>query len=468
MTRLTRRNAPVLAAVAIVLVAVIAIVFARGRASSAATAAASDATPAPSVSLATARFGTLVTHVRAQGRVGAPAGGDAKLSFAGSGIVARLDAHVGDRVVAGQPLAELDTSGLAIDAAQAGQDATAAAAQYGGGSVPAHALASAQQKLVVARNRLAALTTGSGTVQSDAVAAQGAVRQAQAKVDTDQRTLQREQTLFAGGVAAQKDVDAARQQLALDQADLDAARAKSTSAASGIGGAVAQARADVAQAESDLRSAQAQTTVVGAQAGSAQERYAAAQRNLANAVLRAPADGVVVSVLKHAGEAVDPTQPAIVVGPPRSNQVTVTVTGGAASEIRPGAAATVSVPARALRSPATVRAVVPSVDPTTQTSTVVLSGAPAGAASGDAVDAAIELAAHRGVLIPTDAIVEDPQTQRAIVFVQTRNKDGTAAFVSREVQTGASDGATTLVQSGLRAGERIASRGAFDLLAPGG
>jgi hypothetical protein len=128
----------------------------------------------------------------------------------------------------------------------------------------------------------------------------------------------------------------------------------------------------------------------------------------------------------------------------------------------------VAIVARQLHGAATVRAVVPSVDPTTQTSTVVLSGAPAGAASGDAVDVTIQLAAHRGVLIPTDAIVEDPQTQHAIVFVRGRGKDGAEAFVSREVQTGANDGPTTMVVSGLRAGERIASHGAFDLLAPGG
>jgi len=463
-----RRTAMLAAAVAVVLMVLVAIAFSRARTSRAAAITPEGPPAAPAVSVTAARIGTLVTHVQAQGRVGAPAGGDAKLSFAGSGIVARIDAHVGDRVVAGQALAELDAGGLAIDAAQAHQDSAAAAAQYGGGSVPARVLAGAQQKLIVAHDRLAALTRGDASAQSDATGAESMVRQAQAKVSGDERALAREQALYSGGVAARKDVDAARQQLALDQADLIAARAKADSAASGVGGALAQARADVAQAESDVRAAQAQTTVSGAQAGSASERAAAADRNLAKAVLRAPADGVVVAILKHPGEAVDPTQPALVVGPPRSNDVTVTVTGAAAREIRPGALASIAIGARGIHARAVVRAVVPSVDPTTQTSTVVLSGAPHGAASGDAVDATIDTAARRGVLIPTDAIVEDPQTGRAIVFVRTRGKNGDGTFVSREVVTGANDGATTLVASGLRAGEAIASRGAFDLLAPGG
>jgi HlyD family secretion protein len=461
---MTRRMTAILAAV--VLVAVVVLAFAVGHRAAPAQQAAQP--QAPSVPLATARFGTFVSHVQAQGRVGAPSGGDAKLSFAGSGILARVDVHVGENVAAGQTLAELDTSGLAIDAAQASADARAASASYGGGSVPAQALASAQQKLASARARLAALEQGSGTAQSDATGAQAALRQAQAKVAADQRTLQRQQTLFSGGVVAQKDVEAARQQLALDQADADAARSKAGSASTAIGGAVLQARADVAQAESDVRTAQAQTAVTGAQAASAQDRLASAQRNLANGVLRAPAPGVVVAILKHPGESIDPTQPALVVGPPRSNAVTVTVTGDAARAIQPGDSAVVTIPARRAQTSAVVRAVVPSVDPTTQTSTVVLSGAPAGGASGDAVEATIAAGRHRGVLIPTEAIVEDPQTGHAIVFVRAKGKDGADAFVSREIQVGDGDGTTTLVAGGLRTGERIAARGAFDLLAPAG
>jgi multidrug efflux pump subunit AcrA (membrane-fusion protein) len=247
---MTRRKA--WTAVAVGAFAIVATIMAFGAARRATSAITSAPTStAPAVSLATARFGTLVTHVRAQGRVGAPAGSEAKLSFAGSGILVRVDVHVGQSVVPGQPLAELDTSGLAIDAAQARQDAAAAAALYAGGTVPALALASARQRLTAARNRYGVLLRGNGTAQSDATGAQDALRQAEAKVAADQRAVQREQTLFTGGVAAQKDVDAARQQLTLDRADADAARAKLASATSGVGGAIVQARAELAQAESE-------------------------------------------------------------------------------------------------------------------------------------------------------------------------------------------------------------------------
>ncbi len=463
---MSRQRSTVIAVVVVVVVAIAVFTFGHRRAP--VTAAESSGGGGPAVSLATARFGTLVTHIHAQGRVGAPSGSEAKLAFVGSGILARVDVHVGEHVTAGQPLAELETAGLTIDARQAQQDAAAAAAQYGGGTVPADVVASAQRKLTAARDRLYALEHGTGTAQSDATAAQTALRQAQAKVDTDRHALDRAQTLFAGGVAAQKDVEAARQQLALDQADADAAQAKVASSGSGVSSAVTQARADVAQAASDLRAAQAQTKVTAAQAGSAQARFAAAQRNLANAILRAPADGVVTQVLKHPGESVDPTAAAVVVGPPASSEVTVTVAGDAATEIRLGAGATIDVPARNIHAASAVRNIVPSVDPTTQTSTVVLNGVPAGAASGDAVDVTIDGTSHRGVLVPTDAIVQDPQSGKAVIFVSVKKKNGDTAFESREVDVHATDGGTSLIASGLKSGDRIAARGAFDLLAPAG
>ncbi|BDE07539.1 hypothetical protein WPS_28150 [Vulcanimicrobium alpinum] len=462
---MNRRTSAVAAALAVVAV-VIAIALLNVRKTTTATDA--QASSVPSLPLATARFGTLTSHVRAQGRVGFPAGGDAKLAFAGSGIVARIDVHVGEAVTAGQPLAELDTSGLALDASAAANDAAAASAAYGGGTVPQRALASAQRRLVLARNHLAALQSGTASAQSDATGARSALMQAQAKVAADERTVQREQTLYAGGVAAQKDVEAARQQLQLDRADVVSAQSKAASSQNAVGGAVAQARADVAQAEADVRNAQAQVGVTAGAAGSAQARAAAARRNLTNATLRAPNDGVVSQILKHPGESVDPTQPAIVVGPPQSEAVTVTVSGDAVRAIHPGAAAAVTLAARGgAKAQAVVRSVVPSVDPTTQTSTVVLSGVPPGAANGDAVEVVIDAGEHRGVLIPTDAIVQDPQTGNVVVFVRARTKDG-EGFVSREITIGDADGGTTLVTSGLKIGDRLAAHGAVDLLAPSG
>ncbi len=439
-----------------------------GRRGAAAVADSGAPSAAPDVPLARAAFGPYIARVRAQGRVGAPSGGEAKLAFANSGIVARVDVRVGQPVSAGQTLAQLDTGGLAIDLAQARSDAAGAAASYGHGTVPSRAVTSAQARLTATRDRLRALTNGTGSAQSDREAALVAVRQSEAKLSTDQRALDRETTLFAGGVAARKDVEAARAQLIFDQADADANRAKAASAGANIGAALTQARADVAQAESDVRGAQAQIGVSGAQAAAAQSRYDAAQRALAIATLRATSDGVVMSVLKHPGEAVDPTQPAIVIGPPSSATVTLTVGSDDARSVRPGDPATLHLTGRGGSGRGIVRSVVPSVDASTQTSTIVVAGVPAGAIPGDAVEATIEVGTRRGIVIPTSAIVEDPQTGKAIVFVRQRVKDGSEKFVSREITITAGDERTSLVAGGLRNGERVATQGAFDLLAPGG
>ena len=60
--------------------------------------------------------------------------------------------------------------------------------------------------------------------------------------------------------------------------------------------------------------------------------------------------------------------------------------------------------------------------------------------------------------------MQDPQTGQTVVFVQ--KPDG--SFASRTVTVRGSDDKTALVASGLRPGERVASQGSYQLLAPNG
>jgi hypothetical protein len=72
-------------------------------------------------------------------------------------------------------------------------------------------------------------------------------------------------------------------------------------------------------------------------------------------------------------------------------------------------------------------------------------------------------------LVPTASIVQDPQTGNTLVFVQNQGAgDNSQKFSPRVVSVGASDSSTTQILSGLRAGEKIAAQGAFELLAPAG
>lgn len=420
-----RRPALIVGVAAAVAVAVAVVAVVTGRAPRAQT---SPTAHAPSVQTVAVRYGSYTEYVVAVGRVGSPAGSESKLAFAAPGIVKALDVRVGDRVAAGEPLAELDAGGLAIDAAQAQDDVQAAAATYGDGSVSAQARAAAQARLAAARVKLGS--------------------QSRAKIEVDTRALAREQALYAGGVAAAKDVDAARAQLAVDQADDGAARA------------------EVAQAEADLRTARSQGQTAAAQLASAEAKAAAARRNLANAALRAPAAGVVTAIFKHVGEAVDPSQPVLTIGAPSNDVVTLSLDGADARKVRTGDTVTISDSTSAVTGTGIVRTVVPSVDPATQMSAVVVEGVPAGAAAGDAVQARIAVATRRGIVVPTAAIVDDPQTGTSLVFVRSTASNG--GFTARTVTVAAGDERRSLVAGGLRPGEVIATEGAYDLLAPSG
>jgi multidrug resistance efflux pump len=378
----------------------------------------------PSVLTSRASFGTFVERVAAHGRVGPPSGSDAKLAFAGSGVLTRIAVHVGDAVSAGQLLA-----------------------QYGGADVSASALAAAQARARAAQSHLVALQNGDGSAQSDRAAALAALRQSQAKVTLDERALVRAQELYRGGVVAQKDVESAAEQLALDRADEHANESKLGATSYGIGDALTQARADYASALSDA---------------------ASAQRALENTALKAPADGVVIALLRHVGESVDPSTPVLELGPAATSDLTLTVAGGAPHPVQLGDPVDFHVLARVVRGHGRVVGVVPSVDPATQATTVLVSGVPTGAVSGDAVDATIVVGQRRGIIVPTSAVVQDPQSGKMLVFVREQAKDGSSQFVARPVQAADGDDQTTLLAGGLRGGETIATQGAFDLLAPSG
>jgi multidrug efflux pump subunit AcrA (membrane-fusion protein) len=430
-----------------------------------ATAAALAPKPAgPSVPLVGARTGTFDVRVTAQGHVGPPAGSSAKVAFAQPGIVGAIDVHVGDRVAAGQPVAELRRESFTIGLQQATADSAAAANSYGGGAVPSAALHSAQAKLAAARDKLHTLEAGGQAALSNRIAAVSAARQAAVKVETDKMTLTRVQRLFAGGVTAQRDVQAAQAQLANDEADQRAADARVEAAGADFNAALAQARADAALAASDVRAASAQRGVLGAQLSSAQARAASARLALANAVLRAPRSGVVIAVLKHPGESVDVTTPVVEVGPPEDASVTLQIPGDAALSVHVGHAASLRLARGGTATSGTVTAVVPAVDPATQIATVVVGGVPAGAVPGDAITATITVGHRRGVIVPATALVQDPQTGRTVVFVP--GSDGT--FTMRSVEVGASDDTSAVLAGGVKPGERIAARGGYELLAPNG
>ncbi|MGB6601285.1 MAG: efflux RND transporter periplasmic adaptor subunit [Candidatus Cybelea sp.] len=368
----------------------------------------------PTVAVETARYGDYAVVLDETGYVGAPAGTTTELAFPNPGILRRLDVHVGDHVVAGELLASLDTRAFGLDAAQARAEAAAAAAGYRGGSVPSAAVSAARDRVRAARERVSA----------------------------DQAAVYRAQRLYAAGVNALKDVEAARALLAADQAA-------------------------VATAESDLRTAGSQPAVIAAQVRAANARADSAELSLSQATLTAPTSGFITAVFHRAGEAVDSAKPVLAIGPPQ-DEVTLNVPGTDAAHIAVGNPVALRVAESQRDSRGHVSAIVPAVNPATQTATVVVAGGSAGSVAGTAVRARIVVAHVRGLLIPQSAVVADPQRGVDVVFVQQRRPDGSIAFVQRIVHVAHEDGTTADIASGVKPGERVASEGAFQLLAPSG
>jgi len=426
-------------------------------------------TAAPDVPLALARRGVFTERVDAQGRIGPPAGSSAKLAFAQPGIVASIDVQVGDAIRAGEPLAELDRAAMEAAVSGAEADARVANATYGGGAAPAASVQSAQARAAVALDKLSTLERGGPSALSGRIAAQSVARQAALKVSADDAEVARQEQLATAGVVAAKDVDAARSQLAGDQADQRAADARVAAAVSDFGSALKQARADVASAESDLQAARAQSGVLGGQSASARARLEAARIAYANGLLSARTAGIVLAILKHPGEAVDPSTPVIEVGPPIGHSVTLAVPGDVAQRIQTGDAVRLEVHSSSASTSAHVIAVIPAVDPASQIATVVVDAAPSGAVPGSAVNASIVVGRITGTIVPSSAIVQDPQTGETVVFVRTmhQNNDG-SGFALRRVTVRASDASNAIIASGLQPGERVAQQGGYTLLAPAG
>jgi hypothetical protein len=139
-----------------------------------------------------------------------------------------------------------------------------------------------------------------------------------------------------------------------------------------------------------------------------------------------------------------------------------------ARSVQRGDAVTVSTLRPGQSARGRVRSVVRSVDPMTQTATVVVTGVPARAVDGDAVDATIDVGQRFRVVIPTSAIVEDPGSDKLLVFVRGAVAGEREKFIPRLITIETGENQHTLVRTGVRAGERVAARGAFDLLAPSG
>ncbi|HEY0584921.1 MAG TPA: HlyD family efflux transporter periplasmic adaptor subunit [Pseudoduganella sp.] len=222
------------------------------------------------------------------------------LAFPASERVARVMAEEGQKVQAGQVLAELDTRGLRLRLSEA------------------EAQASAQQQVLA---RLKAGTRPEEVAQSRA-------RTAAAQAEAELARQQLERVLAVqqdsnGRAVSQQDVDAARARAKSAQAALEQARQGQELALHG------PRREDIAQAQAQLDAANAAIALL--------------QYQLGEASLKAPVNAVVRARLMEAGDMASPQRPVYTLAIADPKWVRTYVREADLGRIKPGAAASISI-----------------------------------------------------------------------------------------------------------------------------
>ena len=246
-----------------------------------------------------------------------------------------------------------------------------------------------------------------GSLDDELVAAEAAERRAAAEADVKRRVAARTRGLFEKGVASRQEAE---------------------------GDEAAAVAAESALAES--RSASS-----------------SARRRRGWAELRAPFDGIVLSVLRQAGDSVDgtPATPVVELAAPSPLEIAASATAEGLVRIAPGQEARVRIAGGepiAARVARTAR----SVDPATGVGEVRLRfpESPPAALLGSSADVEIALAERKGVLVvPASALRRNPAGETEVLRVE----EGKTAL--HAVEIGAVDGGRAEVRSGLAEGDRV-------------
>jgi HlyD family secretion protein len=227
--------------------------------------AGGEALDGPRLRLAEADRGPLTAVVAATGTVNPVL--SVQVGSQLSGQIRELFADFNTRVTAGQAVAKLDTR--TIEARQAAAQAD---------------LQSAAAAVLVARAGAERAEADIASARAQLLSAHARVESAEAQSRDTEAELRRAQELRARGVNAERDLSRAQFAAERLRADLAAARA-----------AIAQQEAMLVGAEAAARTARAGVTAAEAAQAQRAAQLQQVEVDLANATIRAPIDGVVVS-----------------------------------------------------------------------------------------------------------------------------------------------------------------------------
>ncbi|WP_279536351.1 efflux RND transporter periplasmic adaptor subunit [Aquabacterium commune] len=255
------------------------------------------------------------------------------------------------------------------------------------------------------------------TLESQEAASMAAERRvAQAKLDLSRKAFDRESSLFQQGVSPRQDMESAK--AALDVAEAEAQRASLVARAANV--------------SADGRGIAVVSPIAGRV--SAQNATLGAYVSLNDELFRVTTPGAM--------------------------QIEASVTAAEAGRIAPGDTATIVTSSGAVV-PASVRAVTPTVSGSARRATVVLSlQAPNAAVPALVVGEGVQVRLHGrsgesgGLMIPEEAVQN--LNGRDVLFVRTE-----LGFRPTPVLVGSRSGGLAQIVSGIKAGERVATRNAF-------
>lgn len=403
---------------------------------------------------------------------------EAKIAPLAPGRILRVFVKTGDAVRKGEVVATLDPGGTPgqIQQAQAAvrvAEATLSQARYDYAAQLRTQRASVDQAaLNVEVQRVALAKLRAGSRPQEIVQARANLASAQASLTTAEQSLSRSQTLFGEGLIARKDLEAAQEQEKTSRAAVTNAQQALSLAQQGNrpedvrAGEVALAQArqqlDAARAQSVQNGAKLQDVrVAEGQVASAQGalRAAAAQAKALSIV--SPVSGTVVGRTVNAGESVDVATAVATVVDLTRVRVLLNVPAEQAQAVAPGQTVRFTADASpSVERTATVTVVNRSVDPATNTVQVeAVADNPDRSLRDDGfVKANIVTVVHRNaVLVPAAAVVD--KDGKTTVFVA--GADGAAH--AKEVQVGIQSGGGVEIRSGLDAGEKVVTTGAYEL-----
>ncbi|MDQ2680091.1 MAG: efflux RND transporter periplasmic adaptor subunit [Candidatus Eremiobacteraeota bacterium] len=362
------------------------------------------------------RRGTLQGTVVADGQVVADAGGQATLAFPTDGQIASVNASVGDRVVAGEVLASLDSrlSSSAIRQAQA--DVAAAQAAF---------------EKVAAGARPQELVQNSALVQG-----------AQAKAAASKSELDRQQTLANAGISSQRDLQQARSDYENALANFRSTQAQGSLLKAGPRSQdVALARSQVLQSEAALSAVQTKATLLN---------------------IVAPFSGVVTQRLKNPGETVDSTVPVIAMVNPDRAIVEVQLSQDQAALIRDGDPSSINMNGLSRTLPGRVQAISAVFGQDTRTMTVRIKPMATGLTPGASARATIIVrTVSNAFVVSNSAVVKNPETGKPTIYLKNRSGSYWAVPVQIVLQSGSR---TSVAAPGLSDGLAVVTKGAYELL----